>query len=41
MLQEVFPGRYYLNSGDWLVNRSYGVVEAERPPKLLTWEGVS
>jgi UDP-2,3-diacylglucosamine hydrolase len=41
VLQEVFPGRYYLNSGDWLVNRSYGVVEAERPPKLLTWEGVS
>lgn len=39
VLQEIFPGRFYLNSGDWLVNRSYGLLEAEGPPKLLTWSG--
>jgi len=39
VLREVFPGRYYLNSGDWLVNRSYGLLESGKPPRLLTWEG--
>jgi UDP-2,3-diacylglucosamine hydrolase len=38
MVKEVFPGRYYLNTGDWLVNRSYGILQAGRPPRLLAWK---
>lgn len=28
-LEEIEPGRFYLNAGDWIHNRSYAVVSAE------------
>lgn len=37
-LVEVAPGRWYLNTGDWVVHRSYAVLQEGRPPRLLTWE---
>jgi len=37
MLKEPFPGRYYLNLGDWLGRQTYGVLVAGEPPKLLDW----
>jgi len=39
VLKELFPGRYYLNAGDWLENKSYGVLSAGQPPRLLDWRG--
>jgi UDP-2,3-diacylglucosamine hydrolase len=41
-LVEVAPGRFYLNTGDWLRHFSYGVVSPEEV-RLETWEadGVS
>lgn len=39
MLKEVGPGRWYLNTGDWVHHRSYAVLEEGRPPRLLTWGG--
>jgi UDP-2,3-diacylglucosamine hydrolase len=38
LLKEVFPGRFYLNSGDWLVNMSYGLLEPGEPPRLFAWD---
>jgi len=38
VLKELFPGRYYLNAGDWLVNKSYGVLSREGPPRLMLWK---
>ena len=38
LLKEVFPGRFYLNSGDWLVNMSYGVLRAGEAPRLFAWD---
>ena len=38
LLKEVFPGKYYLNSGDWLVHMSYGVIESEGPVRLFAWD---
>ncbi|MFH1764528.1 MAG: hypothetical protein ABIF09_10085, partial [Gemmatimonadota bacterium] len=38
VLREVFPGRYYLNAGDWLVHKSYAVLSGSEAPKLLEWE---
>lgn len=38
VLKEVCPGRYYLNSGDWLVHLSYGVLEAGEAPRLFGWD---
>lgn len=35
-LTEVEPRRYYLNAGDWVVHRSYAVVQPERV-ELLSW----
>lgn len=37
VLREVHPGRFYLNSGDWLVNRSYGLLEEGKDPVLYRW----
>ncbi len=37
VLQEVTPGRYYLNSGDWVRNRSYAVVLEGAAPELREW----
>jgi UDP-2,3-diacylglucosamine hydrolase len=36
-LLEVTPGRFYLNSGDWLVHRSYAVLPLDGPPRLEVW----
>lgn len=38
-LDEVLPGRWYLNAGDWVYHRTYAVLEEGVPPRLLTWEG--
>ena len=37
VLEELFPGRYYLNSGDWLANQSYALLQEAGPPLLLDW----
>jgi UDP-2,3-diacylglucosamine hydrolase len=37
VLLEVSPGRWYLNSGDWVRNRSYAVVAEGAAPRLLEW----
>ncbi len=34
---EPFPGRYYLNSGDWLANQSYAVFPSQGQPELWDW----
>lgn len=36
-LEEVEPGRYYLNAGDWVHHRSYAVLEAGSAPRLVRW----
>lgn len=35
--KELFPGRHYVNTGDWLLNRSYAVLVPGEPPRLLDW----
>ncbi len=37
VLLEAFPGRWYLNSGDWVRNRSYAVLAEGAAPQLLEW----
>jgi len=37
VLHEVEPGRYYLNSGDWVRNRSYAVAAEGCAPELKEW----
>ena len=37
VLKELWPGRYYLNSGDWLVNQSYAVLTTGSLPQLMGW----
>jgi UDP-2,3-diacylglucosamine hydrolase len=37
---EVGPGRFYLNSGDWLRSGTFLVLEEGKPPVLEQWEGV-
>lgn len=39
VLEEVEPGRYYVNAGDWLTHRSYVVVSGGGEPELCVWEG--
>ncbi len=34
---EVAPGRWYVNSGDWVHHRSWVRLEVEREPELLYW----
>ncbi len=36
---EVAPGRFYLNSGDWLTHATYVVLEEGAPPRLERWNG--
>ena len=38
LLEEVEPGRYYVNAGDWLSHRSYLVLREGHPPTLRTWQ---
>ena len=35
MVKEVAPGRWYLNAGDWILNRSYGVLTEGEAPRLM------
>lgn len=38
LVEEVEPGRYYVNSGDWVHHRSYVTLEGEEgAPVLSTW----
>ncbi len=39
VLRELEPGRWYLNSGDWLRHRSYAVLAGGGPPRLERWSG--
>jgi UDP-2,3-diacylglucosamine hydrolase len=36
---ESFPGRYYLNAGDWINHFTYLTVPHEGEPRLARWEG--
>ncbi len=36
-LDEVSPGRYYINTGDWLNHFTYLVLPPGGPPELRTW----
>lgn len=38
-LVEVDPGRYYVNSGDWVSHRTYVRIDPGEPPQLLEWNG--
>ena len=38
VLEEVDPGRWYVNAGDWVLHHSYLVLEHGRPPRLAEWE---
>lgn len=35
---EAEPGRYFVNSGDWIHHFTYVELAAGEPPRLLTWE---
>jgi UDP-2,3-diacylglucosamine hydrolase len=37
-LEEVEPGRYYMNAGDWIMHRSYIRVGVDGTPELLRWK---
>ncbi len=39
VLEEVEPGRYYVNAGDWVNHRSYLVLAEGEAPRLREWEG--
>ncbi len=39
LLDEVAPGRFYLNAGDWVRNRSYAVIAPGAAPELREWDG--
>jgi UDP-2,3-diacylglucosamine hydrolase len=36
-LVEVAPGRYYMNTGDWVSHMTYGVIPATGAPELRAW----
>jgi UDP-2,3-diacylglucosamine hydrolase len=39
VIDEVAPGRFYVNSGDWIRSYSYVVLPADGgPPEMRTWE---
>jgi UDP-2,3-diacylglucosamine hydrolase len=37
VLREVEPDRFYLNSGDWIINKSYAVLQRGEAPALFKW----
>ncbi|HUF75021.1 MAG TPA: UDP-2,3-diacylglucosamine diphosphatase [Longimicrobiales bacterium] len=39
LLREVRRGKWYVNTGDWVVHRSYVVLERGRAPRLVEWNG--
>jgi UDP-2,3-diacylglucosamine hydrolase len=40
VVEEVMPGRYYANSGDWIHHRTYLALHPEPgPPEMKSWDG--
>lgn len=39
VLTEVGPGRFYVNSGDWVLHRSYVTIDDSGRPELHEWDG--
>lgn len=39
VVQEQSPGRFYVNSGDWVVHRSYVTIDQAGVPVLHDWQG--
>lgn len=37
MVREVAPGRWYVNSGDWVFHQSYVTLQEGEPPRLADW----
>lgn len=37
VLVEVEPGRFYVNTGDWIEHHTYAVISAGAAPELLRW----
>jgi UDP-2,3-diacylglucosamine hydrolase len=37
MLREPEPGRYYVNSGDWVFHQTYVTLQEGEPPRLDDW----
>jgi UDP-2,3-diacylglucosamine hydrolase len=37
-VDEIEPGRFYVNAGDWVQHHSYLVLEGGQPPRLAEWE---
>ena len=37
-VREVAPGRFYVNTGDWVVRRSYVTIGSSGTPELHEWE---
>ena len=37
LVRELEPGRWYVNSGDWVVHQSYVILKEGEPPQLLDW----
>jgi UDP-2,3-diacylglucosamine hydrolase len=38
LIDEVEPGRWYVNAGDWVANRTYLRLSRDAPPTLLDWD---
>ncbi len=38
-LTEVAPGRFYVNTGDWVLHRSYATIDDSGTPVLHEWDG--
>jgi UDP-2,3-diacylglucosamine hydrolase len=39
VVEEVQPGRFYINTGDWINHFTYLILPPAGPPELLRWEG--
>jgi len=39
LLRPVGEEQWYVNTGDWVRNRSYAVLQRGHPPRLLEWDG--
>jgi len=37
LIRQAAPGRWYVNSGDWVFHQSYVILEVDEPPRLLDW----